>query len=260
MIFLTMLLLLSPSAEATTGVRNGGSAMDCPFFPLQMEEYLLAQRFPAEGHEDESPIEPILDREAFFEHAISRIENRYFAGLVRKWWNTFGDSDRWPLGTPSKFDIYYYITPEVRNKYGPDGRIPASDPTNGVCATPLYEPEKCCAQTLVSYFGKDSPKPELVFDEFLRLDRLQKNILELHEAVYRAARDLGRIRSPNSDPITRDAIARYREGKYDLGELPSMWVATLVSEMISKRDVAEVSAQFQFLWDWSFAIYGPKKP
>lgn len=260
MIFLTMLLSLSSPAHATTGVRNGGSAVDCGDFGFEMMEYLLARRYAAAGEGTGPSIPTITDRRAFFERAIARLPDSIFKTFVRIRWEQYGDSVEWPEGSIDDYEIYYYRAPSVRTRYGADGRIPAIDPRDPVCSFPPYEPEICCPQVLVSFFGEDSPKPTKIAASYARFDRMQRNVLELHEAVFRAARDLGQLPAPAADPYTAKEIADYLKTNPEQSELPSSWVAVLVSQMISSVPAEDLDAYYGYFWNWSSAIYGKRTP
>ncbi|MBS1963807.1 MAG: hypothetical protein JST04_16470 [Bdellovibrionales bacterium] len=262
MIFLTMLLYFSsPSAHATTGVRNGGSAVDCPNYGFQMMEYLLAQRYSSPDAGSGPSLPTINDRQAFFDRAIARLPDSIFKTFVQMRWEQYGDSVDWPEGSIDDYEIYYYRAPSVRTRYGADGRIPALNPSDPVCSFPPYEPEICCPQVLVSFFGEDSPKPTKIAAHYARFDRMQRNVLELHEAVFRAARDLGQLPAPAADPYVQHEIDNYLKQNAEHGELPSTWAAVLVSQMISSASKAEIEAYFGYFWSWSSAIYGPtRKP
>lgn len=260
MIFLPLLLLLSSPAQATTGVRNGGSAVDCPNRKFQMMEYLLAQRYASEGDGPGQSIPTINDRNAFFDRAVAQLPDSIFKSLVRVRWEQYGDSVDWPEGNIDDYEIYYYRAPSERTRYGKDGRIPAFEPGNPVCSFPPYEPEMCCPQVLVSFFGEESEKPTKIAANYARFDRMQRNVLELHEAVFRAARDLGQYPAPAANPYVKAEIERYLRTNPEYAELPSTWTAVLVAQMISTAPRASTEEYFGYFWNWSSAIYGPRKP
>lgn len=245
-------ILAASSAHAGVGIKNGGSAFDCGPRGTMMAEYALALR-------NQSFVET-EDRNLFFSKILSRVSNPFFKQILMRQWDRYGDSDFWPEGGLDGSTVLYYTTPSVIEAYGPDGRIPAKNPADSICvSTPVYEPSICCDRIVVSYFDAESPMPTKLPAHFAKLTRFQKNVLELHEAVYRASRELGQI-PPPADPayawVSRET-SNYRASEHFTGEVPSANILTLTTNILSDevQTLADIEFHFQVYWRWSFAVY-----
>lgn len=252
-----VLLFVSNLAIAGTGVRNGGSYYRCETESgeqIVMIEHLIASR---------GALAPrIEDRTEFFNFVSAKITDDRFRALLREQWEQYGDADTWPAGTLDEVTVYSYRISRSPISYGTIGKVPPTNPEDPICSFPAYEPEFCCEKVLASYFGVDDAKPIVLPEHFRRLDRYQKNILELHEAVYRVASKIGKFTPP---PLEfRDDLDRYLASPWQTGELPADIVEVLIIPMLTAfEDDGGDSFNFGFhrYWAWSHAIYGsPKAP
>lgn len=243
---------ITASAGAGVGIKNGGSAFDCGIRRTMMAEYVLALRF--------QEFEETEDRNLFFAKILARISNPFFKNILMQQWDRYGDSEFWPEGGLDGSTVLYYTTPSVIEAYGPDGRIPAKNPNDPICeTTPIYEPSICCDRIVVSYFDAESPMPTKLRAHYRKLSRYQKNVLEMHEAVYRASRELGKL-PPPEDPdyawVKRETSA-YRTSPHFTGEVPSANILTLTTNILSDEieSQADIEFHFQIYWRWSYDVY-----
>jgi hypothetical protein len=241
----------SAQAGQGVGVRNGGTGVRCGDRPLILLDLMNALRF--------SDSERIEDREAFITRVLSRIPDARFAKLLRERWDLYGDSESWPSGNLQGIDVFYYLTPTRREVYPFRGVLPPMNPQSHVCTTfPIYAPDDCCERVLISYFAKDDAMPTKLAAHYSELDRFQKNLLELHEAVFRVARELGRLPSPSRNAYVHQEIGAYLASASRTDELPSNWVAMMVASLVADReDARDLQEKIETLWAWSFAIYSP---
>lgn len=248
----SFLLFSIASTHAGVGIKNGGSAFDCGSRGTFMAEYALARRYLR--------FDEVADRNLFFAKILARISNPFFKEILMRQWDRYGDSEFWPEGGLDGSTVLFYTTASLIEAYGPDGRIPARNPSDLICAsTPIYEPSVCCDRIVVSYFGAESPMPTKLRQHYDRLTRYQKNILEMHEAVYRASRELGQIpppRDPDYAWVGRETSA-YRAFEHFTGEVPAANIVTLTSAVLSDetRSLADIEFHFQVYWRWSFDVY-----
>ncbi len=246
----TVLFFLSTLAIAGTGVRNGGSYYRCETETgeqIVMIEHLLASRG--------AMVPRIEDRNEFFQFVSSKITDDRFGALLREQWEAYGDADLWPAGTLEDVTVYSYRVSRSPISYETLGRIPATNPEDPICSFPAYEPEFCCEKVLASYFGRDDARPTVLPDHFRRLDRYQKNILELHEAIYRVAAKIAKFPPP---PLEyRDDLDHYLASPWQTGELPADIVEVLIIPMLTALDGDRSGFEFAFrrYWAWSHEIY-----
>jgi len=245
--------LTSFDLRAGTGIKNGGTAFDCPGAGIVMAESVLAAR--------QETLPAVEDREEFFRTVAGALPDPEFVAVLRARWDAYGDSDLWPVEDPAERNVYWY-SPDFRlERFDANASIAARDPSNEICSFPPYEPEKCCPRVLVSYFDASSERPTKVAAHFARLSRTQKNVLELHEALYRAARDLGRTAPAASNPYIAREIEDYLRSEGVTGELPSFPVVRLGTTLLV-RDRPESALRYHFgaFWQWAHAIYGDRAP
>lgn len=249
-IYFFVIVFFSFSVHAGTGIKNGGSGFACAPKTAQIAEIMLAKRF--------SKVLEIDDRILFFNRILRKIENPVIRETLEKQWQAFGDSEYWPVGNPDDVTVYSHGEALRMTAFGIGGVIQALNPSDPVCVFPAYAPSECCDRILFSYFGRSEPQPLKVLGHYGRLTRFQKNVLELHEAIYKMSQTLGAIPSPAQDAATQKGIMEHRSSLDYIGEIPSSEVHALVTLLLQEYDnVYPMDIQYYFLryWQWSNAIY-----
>lgn len=235
-------------ASAGTGIKNGGTAFDCPRVGLIMAESALAMRFPT--------LPDIDDRGEFFQRVTRNIADPVFLIQLRAQWDAYGDSDAWPDEDPAERNVFWY-SPDFRlERFNDDATIPGRDLENPICAYPPYDPERCCSRVLISYFDAESRAPARVPAHFHRLTRAQKNVLEFHEAVYRTAREVGSEPPASTLSYVQDEIDAYLASEGVTGELPSYPVVRLIASLLRMpADPLDAEFHYRNYRQWARAIY-----